>query len=121
MPNPFLRQIAGRLRNPVQIQSQSSTNDQFGQPVASAVIVGNAWASIEKLTGRELFQANQFTAQVTHLITIRWTTKFTVQGGMYIVFATPFETHRYRIQSVDNCDQRNIVIAMDCLEINVVE
>jgi SPP1 family predicted phage head-tail adaptor len=65
---------AGDLRNPVQIEHPVETQDDYGEPVKTwqKIPGGDDWAKKEDLTGRELFQAQQISAQVTTQFTLRY-------------------------------------------------
>jgi len=103
----------GELRSLIQIQSQSSTPDDFGQSLETWTTVLTAWASIKAVTLSEAFQPNQFTSQVTHIIKMRWTA-VPISGGMRAVYGT----HIYKIQAPENVDERNLVLKLRALEIN---
>ena len=63
---------AGKLRHLVDIQTNSTTRDTTGQPVASwSDTSTDQRAFIRPLRGNELMIARQVTPQVTHEITMR--------------------------------------------------
>lgn len=63
----------GSLRHRVTVQQRTSppTRDSFGEPIQVWSNVAGVWASVEPLTGRELFQAQQVRADLTHRIALR--------------------------------------------------
>jgi len=103
----------GTLRHTIAIQSQSVTPDSFGQPQQRWTTVRTSKASIQALTLREIFQANQLTSQVTHLITVRWTPSV-IRPGMRIAFGSRI----FQSQAVNNLDERNLLVKMLALELN---
>lgn len=92
----------GRLRHRVVIQAQNTTaTSDFGHGYANWTTAATVWASIEPLSGRELFQAKQVQPDATHKIMIR--------GGQTI---TPLnrlshEGRYFNVLSVTNELERN--------------
>jgi SPP1 family predicted phage head-tail adaptor len=107
----------GQLRHQIQIQSQTTTPDAFGQPQASWSTIRTSWAKIEALTQQEAFQPDQFTARVTHRITMRYPNGVSIQGGMRVLYGS----HTYLIQNVNNYQERNAILFLKVLEINATE
>ncbi len=103
------------LRHQIAIQSLTSTPDAFGQPQQT-------WSTILTANGRvttatkqlELLQAGALSSQVTHVVTLRYPAAVEIQAGMRVVYGT----HYYKIQAVDNFDDRNVLLNLLCLEIN---
>ena len=112
---------AGKLRHAIQIINLSTQVDQFGGPVtADATVFATVRASIEALSGRELYQAQQVVAEVTHLVTIRWMAG--VKAKMDVWFAegigspTVITTRQFQIMHVDNPDEQHHVLLLYCIE-----
>ena len=63
---------AGDLRRRVTIQQKSVTRDTYGAEVISWTDVATVWASVEDLSGRELYDAERITTEVTTRIRIRY-------------------------------------------------
>jgi SPP1 family predicted phage head-tail adaptor len=64
---------AGLLRHRLRIEEAvdvTSTSGD-GQPTKAWNVLGTVWGSVEPLSGRELFTAQQVSARTTHKITIR--------------------------------------------------
>lgn len=107
----------GDRRHQVQIQQQSAMQDGYGGEVTTWNTIRTTWASIVTAGSKqptEQFQQGQFSAQVTHIINIRWTASPVIQGGMRVVFAS----HTYLIQTVDNVNVSGVSVNLMCLEIN---
>lgn len=69
------RQRIGRLRHRVTFEKPdgpAATRAASGQLVEDWVDVATVWASVEPLSGRELFQARQVQADVTHRVYVRY-------------------------------------------------
>lgn len=103
---------AGTLLHQVQIQSQASTADSFGQPQQTWTTIRTACAAIATPSAREVFQAGQLTSQVTHMLTMRWSPT-AIAPGMRAVFGS----RTFKVQAVINVDERNIVTRLLCLEL----
>lgn len=108
----------GELRHNIQIQVQSNAPDPVtGAPAEGWATILSALAEIRTATMRELYQAEQFSAQVSHIITIRWPgSGYVIQGGQQVLFGSRV----FKLQTVDNVMERNRVLRLQCLEINGV-
>ena len=112
---------AGKLRHTVQIMNLSKVQDSTGGPVtADATVFATVRASIETLSGRELYKAQQMVSQVTHLVTIRWYPG--IQSRMLVWFSEPVEgvtvTRQFRILYTENPDEKHHVLLLYCIEVD---
>lgn len=107
----------GQLRHQIQIQQQSSSQDSSGQLLETWTTVRTSWASIQSITLKEAFQSDQLTSQVTHTITLRWPSGVSVQAGMRVVYGS----HTYKIQAVNNIDERDVILRLLVMELNAIE
>lgn len=108
----------GELRHQVQIQQQSSTQTVSGALENAWTTVLTTMAKISTQTSREAWQAQQFTALVSHVILIRYPVSgISIQGGMRVVFGTKV----YKIQTVENPLEQNRILKLHCVEINGVQ
>jgi head-tail adaptor len=62
----------GPLRHRVRVEAPAGTRDAHGNPTNAYSLVGEGWASIESLSGKELYQARQVEARASHRIRMRW-------------------------------------------------
>ena len=109
---------AGELRHQVQIQQLETTQSGTGAPSTTWDTVLTTMAAIMTASSREVYQASQFTAQVSHVLKIRWPgTGILLQGGMQVVFGS----RTFKLQTVENVLERNRVMLLHCLEINGVQ
>lgn len=85
---------AGRLRHRIVFENPTEAEDEFGEPVKTwqAIPDGECWARKEDLSGRELFQAQQISAEITTQFTIRYRTD--IDARMSIRYGEQF----YHIQ-----------------------
>ena len=62
---------AGELNERLAIERPVETRDTHGGVVENWTLVGDRWAKVEALSGRELERARMIEATVTHRVTIR--------------------------------------------------
>lgn len=110
---------SGELRHSIQVQQQTNAPDgTTGAPSQAWVPVLTTMAKISTARSSEVFQAAQFSAQVSHVIKIRWPgAAVTLAGGMQVVFGSRV----FKLQTVENVLERNRVVLLHCLEINGVQ
>lgn len=118
--NPQVVIAPGELRSAIQIQAQTANVDALGgQTSASWTTVRSTMAGIATFGQKDRYQAEQFTAQVTHTITVRWTPAPSILPGMQVLYIEQNGTiHLYTVQAVDNVLMRNVKLNLLCLEIN---
>lgn len=63
---------AGKLDTRIQIQVQSTTQDESGQPANTWVAFAYRWAGVEPLKGREYLAAGQKQGRVGIRFRMRW-------------------------------------------------
>jgi SPP1 family predicted phage head-tail adaptor len=91
---------AGKLRHRVTVEQLTAAQNTFGEEEPRWVTVATRWASIDPLSGRELFAAQQIYAEATHQVRLR-----------YLADLTPKMRLTYRgrvfdIQSIRNPEER---------------
>lgn len=102
--------IAGSLRHVVTIQQPVETQDDYGQAVTSWRDVVTCPASIEPLSAREFFAAQQTKADVTHKVRLRYV------AGIVPTMRLLFGSRIFQFSSVLNRDERNIELELLCKE-----
>jgi len=102
---------AGKLRHRIYIVRPNLTQDAAGgsQPDDDSILA-TVWASVEALTGRELFSAQQLVSEVTHKITIRWL------DGIKSSMNVWFDGRQFQIQAIQNPDERHKLLILLCVE-----
>lgn len=95
---------AGPLRHRVQIQNATQTQDAAsGWTTDTWTGTDKVWASIEPLSGRERFEAQQVTPEVTHKIRIRWRDDITIDPDSRVVGKTnPYNGTTFNVHAVLN-------------------
>ena len=112
----------GQLRSRVSIQAPGGTQDAGGQPLQTWTTVYQCWARIGDATARELANADLVSSQVTHSVTIRWPGATPLLSpGMRVQYVGVAGTQTYIVQAIQNPEQRNILLKLLCLAINVSE
>lgn len=102
--------IAGKLRHRIALQSQSLTQDSYGQAVVSWGTYATVWASVQPLTGREYFSADSLQSEVKTVIKIRY------QDGIDTSMRVLWGTRVYNIVSLADVFERNREIHLYCTE-----
>lgn len=68
----IMRDMARVCRHRITIQEQKTIRDEFGQPTQGWFDVMTVWASVEAVSGREYWAAQQVVDQSDHRVTIRY-------------------------------------------------
>jgi len=111
---PFVPRLeSGKLRHRIDILNAVTGQDSMGGQTAGAgSTFATVWASVEALSAREIFAAQQITAQVSHKVTIRWL------DGVKAKMAVSFDGRAFDIVGVQNPDGRHKMLILLCLERN---
>jgi SPP1 family predicted phage head-tail adaptor len=111
------------LNRRIAIQSQTTSQDSFGQEQQTWTTQYECWAEIDVQQSQLIYSTAEFVSKVTRRITIRWTKSQVFQPNMRIVFVEPFIniTHTYNIEAVLNPKQANFWLTFLCYELNAVE
>jgi SPP1 family predicted phage head-tail adaptor len=113
----------GTLNKRVTIQTQSATQDVFGQPVQTWTTTYTCWASIDIQASQLIYSTAEFLDKVTHRITIRWTSSVIISAKQRIVYTEPSTgvVHTYEIQAVVNDKAANRQLTLICYELGAQE
>jgi head-tail adaptor len=110
----------GKKRHWIKTFAQNATQDSFGQESTAlgANPVLGCFAAIETTTTRELFQ-DGFVSLVSHRITTDWP-NVAITADMRVVFHSVLGAGASlcEIQTIENVQERNLVMILTCLEIN---
>lgn len=103
---------AGTLRHRVEIQVPVEARDDIGGVTQTWQVVGQAWAHIEPLQGREVFEAQSLEARLSHRITLRG--YFTLDTRWRLVWqGRPFQL--YSLRNLDERQRTIVALAMEVL------
>jgi len=112
---------AGSLRDRITISdpaTQSGTQDDYGEVISGAnppIVASNVPAKIEFISGRNVYTSETFVSQVTHRVTLRWMPGVKPQQEINFVDQEG-NTRNLQIMFIDNPDQRNLMLILNCLE-----
>lgn len=102
---------AGQLRHQVALQSNTPTRNDSGELVESWSTWATVWASVEPLDGREFFNAQQVTSEVTTRIRMRY------RDGVTPQLRVAWRSRIYQIHAVIRKDERDREIHLMCSEV----
>ncbi len=102
---------AGAYRHRITLQQATETRDSLGGTVQAWATFATVWAAIEPLSGRELLQAQQVQAEVTHRVRLRY------MNGVTAELRVLFGTRYFNILSAVNVQERNREIVLTCKEL----
>ena len=104
----------GKLRHRLDIQncatSSGETQDTFGEPIRTWTTSETVWASVEPLTGRERFQAQQVQPEVTHKVKMRYNTSVNAKSRLL------YGSRVLQVEAVMNPEERNAEFEILCKE-----
>jgi len=101
----------GKLRHKIVIQSLSQSRDSYGGVSTTYATENTRWASIEPLQGRELFNAQQNSADITIKITLRH------YAGLSPTQRITHSSRTFEIISVINPNERDEMTIVMCKEV----
>jgi len=102
---------AGKLKDRIVIQQRSTSKDGFGEQLHTWTTFNTVWARVEPLSGKEFFAAQEFRAEVTTKITIRYL------SGVLPKMRVSFDGSIYDIHAVMNIIEENKKMVLMCSEI----
>jgi SPP1 family predicted phage head-tail adaptor len=113
----------GRLNRRIEIQSQTTAQDSFGQVIQTWALVYTTWASIDVQNSQLVYAPAEFAAKTIIRITFRWTSSVVIKPNMRISYteATTGVVHTYEIEALINDRQRNRQIMALCYELDSSE
>ena len=101
---------AGKLRHPIELQSQDRTPDGIGGFTVTWVTYRMPWAWIRPTSGNETVVGDQIQAAITHDIVIRY------QPGVLAEDRVLFGERTFNIRSVINVEERSRWLQLRCEE-----
>ena len=107
---------AGDLRRRVSIQARNSTQDAYGQQVVVWTdYMTSVPANIQALGGREIIAAQAINVDVTHQITVRYSSLLAdpvAVAAMRVVYVNASITRYFNISAAMNVDERNKTVEL---------
>ena len=107
---------AGDLRHAIEILAPTLAQDSAGgtQVLQQTEVLATDRASVEALSGRELYNAQQRVAQVTHKVTIRWRPDISALQNLRVKTDNTF----LQIQYIEPDPTRRRFLELMCVERN---
>ncbi len=102
---------AGLIRQRVKVQTGTETRDAHGGVIRTFADTATRWASVTPLSGRELYEAQQVVADVTHLVVFRHPNPVTP------ITRLVHEGRVLNVERVLNKDERDREIMVLCKEV----
>ena len=106
---------AGDLKHNITIYQRVLLQDAAGQPYETYVLVLSGRAKIDPLVGKDYFAAQQIVSEVTHDVTIRYTT---LVKAHHIVRKTCGA--QYEIMAVINAKEESQWLYLKCKEVGAL-
>jgi len=101
---------AGMLNQRVEIHSKSEASDDHGEITSTFTKVATRWASVQQLTGKELFEAQQIDARRTYKVTMRFF------SGLTETYQLVFKSRIFKIIGVNDVMEQQHLHIITCLE-----
>lgn len=111
---------AGLLNRRIQLQTQSTSQDAFGQPQQSWSTVYTCWASIDIQNSQLVYETSTFISKVTYRITIRYTSSVVFAANQRVIYTEPTTgiVHTYNVEAIINAKMGNQQITLLCYELD---
>lgn len=101
---------AGRLRHRVTIQQPVETRNAFGEAIKTWSTVATIYASVEPLSGREMFDAEQVQSEISHRVRLRY------RSGLTTRMRLLYGSRVLHIQAVIDVKERHQELQLMCRE-----
>lgn len=102
----------GKMVHWVTILRQTTTTDISGTSIAWVEFV-KTWAQIEPVRGAQVLKAGLDTTQLFLTVGIRW------QAGILPNMRVQSNNGTYTIQSIENPGERNVILILNCIALNL--
>lgn len=104
----------GQFRHRLALERYTESRNAARELVKSWSTIGNVWARIEAIAGRNIFTELQTTAQVSHRITIRG--RIDIKADDRLIEDTPNGVKYYEIEAVLPSERINVSQQLACRE-----
>ncbi len=101
---------AGRLRHRIRIQTPTAARNGYGEQIITWTTLATVWAAVEPLRGRELYDAEQVQAEISHRVRIR------PYPGVTPQMRVLFDSRVLMIETVINVEERGRDMQLMCRE-----
>ncbi|MFO1007565.1 MAG: phage head closure protein [Planctomycetaceae bacterium] len=100
----------GKLKNRITIEKYTESRSNAGQVLKSYTTSSTRWAMIKPLTTREILQAQQVHAEITHEIYLRYPLDVTAKDRI------KYDNRTFEILGVINVDEAKFFLRLNCVE-----
>jgi SPP1 family predicted phage head-tail adaptor len=104
----------GKLRHRITIEQKAKVSDGAGGYTESWVPFVTIWASVDPVSGKEYYEAQQMQSSVSHKIRIRY------KSGVLPSMRVNFKERIFAVESVINWEERNRDMMLMCTEVTPV-
>jgi SPP1 family predicted phage head-tail adaptor len=101
---------SGLLRHKIEFQEKVTLRDSMGGEMVTWEPYCYSWASIEPLSGREYFAAQQAQASISHKMKMRY------QAGIKPYHRIMWGDRTFDINAIINTDEKNRELVLFCTE-----
>lgn len=114
---------SGKRNRRITIQSQTCSQDEFGQPVDTWNTAYQCWAAINVKNGKQIYSTAEFVAKTTLQIDVLWVASFVFTPNQRVIYIENSSgvTHTYQIESISNADQANKIVSLLVYELGANE
>ena len=102
--------LAGRLKHRLEIQTESTTLDVYGEPTSGWSTDETVWAALEPISGTERDIGEGLAGIVSHRVLMRYTANATPKKRL------KYGARIFGIESVLNHDEKNAHLRIFCKE-----
>jgi len=101
---------SGDLRHRVELQQRVKSRNAVGEETYTWFTYATVWAAVEPLTGRELYEAQQISAEVTVRVRVRYLKSMSTEHRVL------FDSRGFNVNFVQNLEERNRELVLLCKE-----
>ena len=102
---------AGQLNRRITLQSPVTTLDAYGVPTPGWTDMMTVWAAIEPLSGRELVSAQRIASEISHQLTVRFSSLLT-DTRIVAGYRALYKGRIFNIHAAMNEDESNVLITL---------
>ena len=102
---------AGQLTRRLTLQSLSTTLDSYGISIPTWTNVMTVWADIQPLTGQERLSAAQLASEVTHQLTVRYSSLL-ADTRVVAGYRALYKGRIFNIHAALNEDESNVLVTL---------
>lgn len=102
---------AGQLTRRLTLQSPSTTLDSYGISAPTWTDIMTVWADIQPLTGEERLSAAQLASEVTHQLTVRYSS-ILADTRLVAGYRALYKGRIFNIHAALNEDESNVLVTL---------